>query len=333
MIFSWKFSLMAKTSYSKPPRLIPVPRKDRLFDDFFRNMITTTVRIERLFDVPNFHETVFGKFCSGYEEDLTTPKEKLRSIRAWRLLSELYDYAVEGIDRTGQNDSVTEDTSSLVIDAGEVIALLRGEEEQASPEWDDIVMMGDGRFALEDGMSIDVERLALLANVDVRTVRNAVSSGALETNTHEDKFILNESARVWLMSRKGYKPTVIAGDQKIDIANIHGPDRFGAFLRQRHEERRQAQPPEGAATIDPLLDAYPGLTPAILAEVEAGVFRVPLSLVWPLADYYGVARHELLECVMRVFFPDELAALRDTTKRGLPGLRAAISEEIKQGGV
>lgn len=304
-----------KTPSPKSARLAVVPRKERLFNDFFINMIETTQRIENLFDVKGVREQVFG--CDpSVDSSKAGAKEKLRSNRAWLLVSELYDYAVEGIDRTGQRDSVAEGTSPLVIDAGEVIALLTGEVYRPSIEWHEIVKMGDGRFALEDGVGLDVERLALLANVDVRTVRNAVSSGALLASKHEDSYISHDSARLWLMGRKGFKPTVIAGNDRINLAEVHSTDRFGAFLKQCHAERRQSLATEGVPTPEPLLDVYPGLTREILAEVEAGVFRISLSLAWPLADFYGIARDEFLNCVMRVFFPEELEVLSASLQRG-----------------
>lgn len=307
---------MSKNAPTKSPRLVSLPRKERLFEDFFVNMVKTTERIENLFDADGVQEQVFGFPVALHFDDLTQAKERLRSSRAWSFLSELYDYAIEGIDSTSQRDSVTDCASSLVIDAGEIIALLTGEESRPSVEWNDVVKMGDGRFSLEDGMGLDVERMALLANVDVRTVRNAISSGALLCNKHEDPYISNDSARLWLMGRKGFKPTVIAGDVRINLADVHTADRFGGLLRQRRAEREQGLATESASGQELLLDAYPGLTKEILAEVEAGVFRVPLSLAWPLADFYGIARDEFLDCVMRVFFPEELEMLSASLQRG-----------------
>lgn len=322
---------MAKNPLFKPSRVVSLPRKERLFEDFFVSMIHTTERIENLFDLSGIKEQVFGYDHSRFDSDSTQAKEKLRTNRAWLLVSELYDYAVDGIDRTGLPGAITDATSSLVIDAGEVIAMLTGEENQPSIDWRDIVKMGDGRVALEDGMGLDVERLALLANVDVRTVRNAVSSGALLTSKHEDPCISNDSARLWLMGRKGFKPTVTAGAERINLSEVHSTDRFGAFLKQRRAERKQGLATDDAPIPEPMLDVYPGLTREILAEVEAGVFRIPLSLAWPLADFYCIAREEFLSCVMRVFFPEELEVLSASLQRGRLNL-VATSEAGKSHG-
>lgn len=316
---------MAKiTSSTKHPRFASVSRKDRLFEDFHINMLQTAERIENLFGVTGVREQVFGcDLCFGDPEDAQA-KERLRGNRAWLLVSELFDYAVDGIVRPG---SFPCDASALVIDAGEVIALLTGEEAAPLNEWHDIVMMGDGRVALDDGIGLDVERIALLANVDVRTVRNAMSSGALQSSRHDDPYISSESARLWLMGRKGFKPTVFADEAVIAVGEVQTADRFGALLRERRAAREQALAPQTEQVEQPRLDAYPGLTVEILAEAEAGVFRAPLSLVWPMADFYGIARDELLDCVMRVFFPNELEALFVARQRSRLSLVPVIERE------
>jgi hypothetical protein len=44
-------------------------------------------------------------------------------------------------------------------------------------------------------------------------------------------------------------------------------------------------------------------------QLESGVFTLPLDAVFPIADFYQVSRKEMLECVMRVFFSEELSML------------------------
>jgi hypothetical protein len=48
-----------------------------------------------------------------------------------------------------------------------------------------------------------------------------------------------------------------------------------------------------------------------LIMLESGSFQFPLDAVFPLADFYQLNREELLGAVMRVFFPDELKAIKD----------------------
>jgi hypothetical protein len=319
MMFSGILSLMRDgIANQRHGRTTTIDRKDRLFEDFYRNMVSTIARLEKLFELTGLDEQMFG--CEPQWPRLaheTQSRDALKKSLAWRLLSQTYDYAVEGIDQIDTPGSASDGTSSLIIDAGEVIALLTGEEAGPSGEWHDIIRMADGRFALEDGQSLDIDRLALLANVDVRTVRNAISAGALVAYKHHAELLVaNDSARAWLTFRKSYKPTSIASGASQDIAQVQSPSGFAAFLK----DRRAAMPDPA-----PLLDAYPGLTAAMLAEAEAGLFRAPLSAVWPMADYYGISREELLACVMRIFFPNELSALTDQL-RGRPILKLAKKE-------
>ena len=293
------------------PHLTQLPRKERLFEDFFANMVSTTERLERLFGLMGVQDQIFGRPVSLYDQDLIEAKGKLRTSRSWILVSEMYDYAVDGVSRAGTKDSLSDAEDSLVIAAGEVIALLTGEESRPDAEWHQIVKMADGRFALADGMSLDVERLALLANVDVRTVRNAISSGALPA---DDGRISCSEARAWLLGRKGFKPTVYAHEDGWALPEVGSAEQFGALLRRCRIRRAQQVRTDAEALRDPLaaeqlLDSYPGITQEMLREVEAGVFRLPLNLVTPLADFYGLPREEFLVCVMRVFFPEQLSVL------------------------
>lgn len=328
---------MAKISpASKSQRLAVVSRKEQLFEDFFHNMVKTVGRIERLFDVKGVAQQVIGSdhnlygYGEAHQADEAAAKEHLRGNRAWLLVSELYDYAVEGIDPEGLKNSVSGDAGALVIDAGEVIALLTGEEDAPLQAWHEIVMMADGRYVMDLGEGIKEDRLALLANVDLRTVRNAISSGALVSNKEDGPYIGSDAARAWLMGRKGFKPTVFASDTALKIADVQTPASFGALLQQRRQEHERHLADAQAPTAAPLLDAYPGLTKEILAEAEAGVFRVALSMTRPLADYYGIERDALLDCVMRVFFPEELAAL---TRARTGNLNLVASSDSVEGGL
>ena len=54
---------------------------------------------------------------------------------------------------------------------------------------------------------------------------------------------------------------------------------------------------------------HPSVGSTTLTQLEAGVFTLPLDAVFPLSDFYQVSRKEMLNCVMRVFFADELTML------------------------
>ncbi|MCA8947609.1 MAG: hypothetical protein KDB29_15340, partial [Planctomycetes bacterium] len=159
------------------------------------------------------------------------------------------------------------------------------------------------RNALDGGSSVLMEKLAYLADVDVRTVRNAISAGELVAFKVTDGLqpgihIENASARSWLQGRRGFTPTVYRGETAQAIGDVSSPAEFGAFLVAR---RDQLGLDAGEGKLLPLV---PGVNAKGLAAVEAGVFELPLNAVNPLADFYQLDRKAFLECVMRVFFND-----------------------------
>jgi hypothetical protein len=256
--------------------------------------------LEGMFDVEGAVDQVLG---TGEDDER---KAKLRSSRPWETLMRLHDYAVDGIEVQGYRGD------DIVIDGSQVLKLVSSENHWPSREWDDLVAMGDGRYGLDDGQPLDIRKLALLANVDVRTVRNAISSGVLEANkTHEVVFIENESARRWLLGRKGFKPTVSStGAEQLGLEQVNSPGEFAAFLTARRAHIGLDD------DSDKLVVFHPSVTADSLKELEAGLFALPLDTVFPLAAYYQVDRKKFLECVMRVFFIDELRALSDGRAEG-----------------
>lgn len=268
--------------------------KEDLFGGFYYAALAALEALEFQYDVEGVVEQVFGPDPQDNEEEA---KRRLRESRPWRTLSDLYDYAVDGVDHGNE-------PPSIVIDGSDVLKLATSENHRPADEWDEIVSMADGRFALDDGMSIELYKVALLAGVDVRTVRNAISAGELTASKHGDMvFVENSSARRWLHGRKGFKPTVHrdAGDLG-ELASVKTPAAFGAFLAARRQRLGLG------SSVVPLV---PGVPAEELAKLEAGMFPVPLDAAFPMADFYQVSRKEFLEAVMRIFFPEELAALRD----------------------
>jgi hypothetical protein len=211
----------------------------------------------------------------------------------------LYEYAINGVCNDHPID--------LVIGGSEVIKLATSENSWPSGEWSDIVSTGDGRFALDEGQSVSLYKLALLANVDIRTVRNAVSSGELVTYKIDDAVTVdNASARKWLLGRRGFKPTVNSNTAvQYNLENVSTPGMFSDFLAIQRQRLDLATD----AVAGKLIPLHPDVTPESLIELEAGVFSLPLSTVFPIADFYQLDRKQFLACVMKVFFFEELAML------------------------
>jgi hypothetical protein len=180
--------------------------------------------------------------------------------------------------------------------------------------------MGDGRFALDEGHDLTIYKLSLLANVDQRTVRNAISAGQMIANKKngmfegEQLFIENASARRWLHGRKGFKPTIVPTDpQHLILKDVKGPADFASFLVMQRKRIGLDQDGGKLAVLHTCVDAR------AISQLEAGIFSVPLDAVFPLADFYQVSRKDLLECVMRVFFANELMMLTESSSDATGG--------------
>lgn len=271
-----------------------IEHKEALFNDFHHAAYNTMQYLEIFYGVKGVMDQLFGEGASEEEG-----KEKFRASNAWLTLSTLYDYAIHGVCNI--------EPMEIVIDGSDVIKMATSENYWPCREWTEIVSMADGRYALDEGNSFSLDKLALLAKVDIRTVRNAVSAGELVTYKSDDYIAVdNASARRWLLGRRGFKPTVLAeGGNQETLENVSTPAGFGNFLSQQ----RQRLGLGGDEKSGKLIPFHPEATPQALAQLEKGVFSLSLDAVFPIADFYQLDRRLFLNCVMRVFFYEELSML------------------------
>ena len=268
-----------------------IEHKEMLFQNFYSAASNSFLALECQFGINGVLDQLFGV---GSDDEQA--KAHLRSSRAWETLSELFDYAIDGL--VGN-----EEPTSMVINGSDVLHLVTSEDYEPSGEWRKIVAMGDGRFALDEGESVSILKISLLANVDIRTVRNAVSSGELVSIKNDgETYIENASARRWLRGRKGFKPTILNQvSEHLSLSAVGNPAEFGAFL--------VAQRNRIGINTDNFVVFHPSVNAQSVSELEAGVFSLPLDAVFPLANFYQLGRKEFLECVMRTFFNEELEIL------------------------
>lgn len=269
--------------------------KQALFDNFCACTRQAVTDWETFFGVEGMAEQVLGEQVHAHKN----AEQVLRESNAWETLMALYDYATEGI-------TAGREEQCIVLDAGSILKLLQTEMMWVSDEWFEILTMGDARYGLDDGAPLSLERIALLANVDIRTVRNAVSAGDLIV---EQGVIDNSMARRWLHGRKGFKPTVVSSSaENIALEDIQTAADFGAFLKKQRERIGLA---DGGQKVTIF---HPCATANTMQQLEAGVFTLPLDAVFKVADFYQLSRKALLECVMRTFFSEEMEALSDSLK-------------------
>lgn len=282
--------------------------KERLFESSFSAAQATFEVLEEHFLI-DVVEQAFGG--TNFVSEVQKAKDHFRASNAWRELSALYEYAINGVVDPEYDVNHT-DRSYIVTNGAAIIEVLSTGIGRLSPEWTEIYTMGDGRFALDGGENISLIKLALLARVDLRTVRNAVSSGQIATCKQEKAleqdtvFAENASARRWLLGRKGFKPTLRTNLDREQIGDINSPSGFGAFLVQ---QRKEVEEMLDAADIEKRSVNHSSVNQEAINQLESGVFALPLDAVFPIADYYQVSRKAMLECVMRVFFSEELSML------------------------
>jgi hypothetical protein len=277
-----------------------VPSLEKLFEDYVRTAHETFQAMEVEFgfgglvkqflggDYPRsiFHSENLPKFVSLH----------IQNSHAWKQLAELYEFAINGL-------ASDEDTMYVATNAAEILSLASYDQFSMHHAWERLVWQADGRHGLDNGYPMEYQKLAYLADVDIRTVRNAVSAGQLvSSKTQGTDFIENESARKWLSGRRGFKPTVYAGQTEVSLANVNSPIAFGAILKAQ-----RARIVEAGGT---LTTQHPALTETVLNTLETGVFDLSLNMINPVADYYQIERKQFLSSVMRTFFPEQLAAIQ-----------------------
>lgn len=276
----------------------PTRSLESLFEDFFQSAKTAFEALERMYQLQGVVEGALGP-----SPKVADQQAQLRGSFAWQALEATYDYAINGIEPGTQFDGV----SSLVIDANDALELASGGERRPCDEWEAIIWMADGRSGLDDGLSIPLEKIALLAKVDIRTVRNAASARELTTffNSEDDLVHAdNASARRWLLGRRGFRPTVTehmaAG---ITLDEVTTPVAFSAMLKTARKELSRE--------ID---IAHPAVTATALSELESGIFTLPLDAVFPVADFYQLDRKKFLICVMQTFFSVEFHTIESNQR-------------------
>lgn len=283
--------------------------KAELFDNFFNTAIEVIPLIESTFDLTNgsIFDQVFGIAEEKISLHQADAKEHLKKSDAWRTLSNLYDYAVDGYINSSEYSDIEDAAGEIVIGAAEVISIVTTENNGPSEDWDRIIMMGDGRFALDIDSSIDILKLALLANVDVRTVRNAISAGDLTSGKIDNVVLVDsQSALLWLSKRRAYAPTKFIRSIQKELNEVNSATEFGMYLHSLRGELDISLPEanleQGPVTI----------SPSDIKNIESGIFKLPINSVDVLASYYQVNKKELLNKIMRIFFSEQLRLIIET---------------------
>jgi hypothetical protein len=279
--------------------------KQELFDNFVFVSTEAITLIESTFNLPSSYISDYDLNNNVENSNaINNVKAKLEQTDAWQTLSKLYDYAVEGVIYDGGYSDIEDAATDLVIGGSEIISVITSEQYEPSREWDKIITMGDGRFSLDTGGEVEISKLALLADVDIRTVRNSVSAGELISSKVDNiVYIANQSALSWLGNRRAFKPTKFITSARKQFADITTAFSLGIYLQARRNELEINLPKNDIKSGSIVIKE------SDLAQLESGVFNLPLYAVDCMADFYQIPKDEFLTVIMKVFFPEHLHIL------------------------
>jgi hypothetical protein len=276
--------------------------KEELFEDFVRTSVQVFQNIEMVFGIVVCEEATGVNWDANENEPETieAAKHYMRGGEGWRWLSEAYDYAFDGV-------LGAERPEDLVTSVADIISHLDTFNTKPSPEWANFLARGDGRFSLDNFKTVSIETLALLASVDIRTVRNAISAGELTSQKMgSNVYIDNASARNWLSGRRSFRPTQMKFVGIGRFTSISSPAEFGSFLSAQRKKLGTEIDDKKLVLFHPLIDSK------AIKEIEMGMFKLPLDTVTPLSDFYQIDRKDFLVTIMKVFYGDQYRALAET---------------------
>lgn len=233
----------------------------------------------------------FGKDIArlyGVSDNAWTEKEAIQESPVWKAVSEMYDYGVTGIP--------TEDLfpeGHIYGAHGHIERFLRGMDtpnmrlylEESDNSLPRLAMLavqsavarmvldggwrhtdyGAGEYGVLKGdmNHLTLAEVALLANMDERSVRNAANPKLPDPLKTEQvgkrSLVRSEEARRWLAGRKGFVPT-----QESEVGTVQRPPEFNIELTKEIVENIEREAKEAGVSFDTylkkkLLSIYEGM--------------------------------------------------------------------------
>ena len=226
--------------------------------------------------------------------------------QATRSVKQFYDYGLLGIRNISPESisSATEWTLAygLVYDAANsflISDVCNGEyvtatkcQYAANAFFARLILDGNDRENLPGNSGPDdmltIAEVAILADLDERTVRNATSKNAtnrLETKVVESSiYIPRESARAWLQNKRGFIPTRIGDELPSEAALSHAftsTTEAGQYIRQNRERLKLSHRDLIAAIKN-------NLTEHDLVQLESGHFGIDEKSLISIGNVFGI---------------------------------------------
>jgi hypothetical protein len=274
----------------------------------------------------DFLEEIFSGVSElfDYEENdlgvLAQAPNKLRELvesHSLGTLEEMYQFAIYG---TGSLAAIP--TMALLL---KVERFLEGfGSSLAQTRWDNLTMINDlgaARIALDgdtsdtasgrlDGLHSDyltVKEVALLAFVEERSVRNAISRGELQSEKDGSAtMIANEEARAWLRGRRGFNPTQYIYADVSELSDITKSSELASYLQLKREKTLKLE-------VDQLLSQVADTHISLddLHALESGEYRLAIEDSNELARLYREPPALMMKKIVMVFFPSLYRAIHD----------------------
>ena len=227
----------------------------------------------------------------------------------WDILSKSYEYGFYGVLPNGVNADDIENGIPLktIMEMLELIGNKGTNQSKIVCYLYDILDAGLGRQRLDQGTNLTIINIALLANVDERTVRNAISAKELEATKLDNEISIdNKSAINWLSSRKGFNSTKFPNLETTNFDDIKSIPEFGAYLKKIREN----------LGIDisnqRWISEEKGIRKEHILGIEQGIFILSIDKCEVLSDFYNIDRSSFLLKVMGLFFKEELELIKNS---------------------
>ena len=259
---------------------------------------------DRIFGLPknSIEVSPTGEFFLDKENrELAENNFKKKDI--WLQCSELYEYAING----------TKGSSSWYELIEKINIYMQMINSDFSPIFDDariLIDLGTLRFGIDQKLDHHTFRsefdpfqiIALIAKLDERTVKNADSMGMFNGDAGHLDY---QAIHAWLRTKRGFVPTKGLNDEQyLELSKITTSEQFGNFLKDKRTTLGKIFNVKTFSTSHFLF------TKKTIDELESGQFNLPINVIPTIAGAYVLDERQLLNCVMKIFFPSELDMIK-----------------------
>jgi Helix-turn-helix domain len=307
--------------------------KQQMLSDLQRVLYTNIAEFNRIYGGSSALALVEGKTGNVFRfndvnDDALVRSLNIGDMRATELLSQIYDYAVDGrLDKQLEGDfiEVCEDIIPFFEDMDDS-QLIRGNvfpEDYPIGSILEIIEIFHARHKLDFGISFDefevahmpLKQVAILAGIDEKTARNLAHPNAknrlVTVNREGRTYVDKEFARQWLIQR-GFNETVefdSSLDRDLAKRGFWSLGDLGDFVRGHREKA-------GLSQEDLIKSGGGGIDLDWLVALEAGrgTFErdrlLSLAKVLALPDAaFVLAAYDIFHSVRRFALANELQAL------------------------